>query len=63
MSMMMGVPFAPSSHSALLPDGRLALAYGSEYIIRLSDGVQPMRIERDAAVVATTDDERTDARE
>lgn len=63
MSMMMGVPFAPSSHSALLPDGRLATAFGREYVIRLSNGDRPMRIERAAAPVPTTDEERANARE
>ncbi len=63
MSMMMSVPFAPSAHSALLPDGRLATAFGREYVIRIANGERPMRIERAATTVPTTDAERTNARE
>ena len=63
MSMVMSVPFVPSAHSALLPDGRLATAFGRDYVIQLSNGDQPMRVERAAPTVPTTDGERTNARE
>ncbi len=63
MSMVMGLPFAPAAHSALRPDGRLALAFGRDYRIRISNGEQPLRVERSAPTIPTTDDERSNTRE
>ncbi len=63
MSIMFGLPFSPSALDALRPDGQLAVAFGRDYVIRISNGAQPLRIERDPLVVPTTDGERTNSRE
>lgn len=63
MSLSYGVKFSASALDALLPNGQLAVAFGRDYAIRFSHGARPMRIERETAIVSTTDGERSNWRD
>ncbi len=59
---MTGVPYAPGLFDALLSDGRLAAGYGDAYVIRVTRGARPLRIERDVTPVRVLPEERDEQR-
>ncbi len=57
------VPYQPNSVAALHPDGFVAWGPGEPYVLHARHAGRPLRIERSAAPIPVTDEERSQTRE